>query len=211
MKKKHRLAKPPPWPSGLFWDDGFFLKILHKESFAFLDDRVPLCLELLPDGLDAAGVFRVDLSVALECAPVRGDAFAPLLRQFVRSVGGDPRENAGRNWAGKVRLVFAGERSAKLVVVVSLPLGTFFISASTSSGAGMTNRPSPNFFENLPSPLSPYFGKSLESWSLAFQLILTRLTALTQTACRRPLELQPQVEFTTCPGLVRTLVSPPKQ
>ena len=90
-------------------------------------------------------------------------------------------------------------------MVVSLPLGTFFISASTSSGAGMTNRPSPNFFENLPSPLSPYFGKSLESWSLAFQLMLPRLTAIAQTACRKPPELQSQVENTACPGRGRTL------
>jgi len=75
-------------------------------------------------------------------------------------------------------------------MVVSLPLGTFFISESTSVGAGMTNRPSPNFLENLPSPLSPYLGKSLESLSLAVQLTLTRFIAMTGKAWPKGTEMQ---------------------
>ena len=68
-------------------------------------------------------------------------------------------------------------------MVVSLPLGTFFINASTSIGAGMSKRPSPNFLENLPSPLSPYLGKFLESRSLAVQLTLTFFTGMTAKSC----------------------------
>ena len=66
---------------------------------------------------------------------------------------------------GQVKSVRCFFTSAVLssLMLVSLPLGTFFISESTSSGEGMMNLPSPNFFENLLSPLSPYFGKSLES------------------------------------------------
>ena len=75
----------------------------------------------------------------------------------------------------------------------------------------MTNRPSPNFFENLPSPLSPYFGKSLELWSLAFQLMLTRLTAIAQTACRKPPELQSQVKIPLAPAGVEPYAVRPEQ
>ena len=66
---------------------------------------------------------------------------------------------------GQVKSVLCFSASAvrSLLMVVSLPFGTFFISASTSSGAGITKPPSPNFLENLPSPLSPYFVKSLGS------------------------------------------------
>ena len=75
---------------------------------------------------------------------------------------------------GRAQLVDGGE----------FALGTFLINASTSSGAGMTKRPYPNFLGNLPSPLSPYLGKSLESLSLAIQLTLICLSAMTSKTYR---------------------------
>jgi len=186
-----RAGTPPLSPLGQrqgklleFWDDCFFLEIRHKKSFAFLDDRVALGLELFANGLDAAGILRVDLSVALERAPIRRDVFAALLGHLVGGMGGDPREDAGGDRAGEVGLVFFDNAARSLLMVVSLLLGTFFINASTSSGAGMTNRPCPNFLENLPSPLSSYLGKSLESLSLATQLMLIRLSAMTVKTSR---------------------------
>ena len=74
-----------------------------------------LGLEFFADGLDAAGVLRVDLPVALERAPVRGDAFASLLRQLVCGIRGDPRENTGRDRAGEIGLVLLRERGAEFV------------------------------------------------------------------------------------------------
>ena len=84
----------------------FSLEIRHKKSFAFLDDRVALGLELFADGLDAAGILLVDLSVDLERAPIRRDAFAALLGHLVGGMGGDSREDAGGDRAGEVGLVF---------------------------------------------------------------------------------------------------------
>ena len=77
--------------------------------------RLALGFEFSADGLDAAGVLRNDLPVALERAPVRGDAFATLLRQLDRSIRGDPREDAGRDWAGEIGLVLLRERGAEFV------------------------------------------------------------------------------------------------
>mgnify|MGYP001450769568 CR=1 FL=1 len=76
-----------------------------------------LGFEFSADALDAAGVLRVNLSVVLERAPVRGDAFATLLRQLVRSMCGDPRENAGRDWTGEIGTVLFHKRGAKFVDV----------------------------------------------------------------------------------------------
>jgi len=75
-------------------------------------------------------------------------------------------------------LCFLASAVRSSLMVVSLPLGTFLISASTSSGAGMTNRPSPNFLENLSLLLSKYLGKSLVLLSLAVQLTLVLLAAM---------------------------------
>ena len=71
-------------------------------------------------------------------------------------------------------LCFLANAVRSSLMMVSLPLGTFLISASTSSGARMTNRPS---------PLSPYLDKSLESQSLAVQLTPILFTAMTAKAC----------------------------
>ena len=64
---------------------------------------------------------------------------------------------------GQVKSVFCFFASAvrSSLMEVSLPFGTFFISASTSSGAGITKPPSPSFV------------KSLGSRSLVFQLMLS--------------------------------------
>ena len=81
-------------------------------------------------------------------------------------------------------------------IVVSLPRRTFFIAASTSSGAGMTNVPSPHRFVFVQS-ISATLGKSLLSASFSrqerFFAILQRipidtsdsLTTETQRARRR--------------------------
>ena len=74
-----------------------------------------LGLEFFADAIDAAGVLRNDLPVALERAPVWGDAFATLLRQLDRSIRGDPREDAGRDRAGEIGLVLLRERGAEFV------------------------------------------------------------------------------------------------
>ena len=74
-----------------------------------------LGFEFFADGFDAAGVLRVDLPVALERAPVRGDAFASLLRQLVCGIRGDPRENTGRDRAGEIGLMLLRERGAEFV------------------------------------------------------------------------------------------------
>ena len=79
--------------------------------------RVALGFEFSADTLDAAGVLRVNLSFALERAPVRGNALAILLRQFIRGMRGDPRENAGRDRTGEIGTVLFHKRGAKFVDV----------------------------------------------------------------------------------------------
>ena len=74
-----------------------------------------LGFEFSADGLDATGVLGNDLSVALERAPLRGDVFATLLRQLVRSIRGDPREDVGCDRAGEIGLVLLRERGSEFV------------------------------------------------------------------------------------------------
>jgi hypothetical protein len=58
-------------------------------------------------------------------------------------------------------------------IVVSLPSLTFFIAASTSRGAGITNVPRPHRFDIVAS-ISATFGRSLSSASFSRQLFLAR-------------------------------------
>jgi len=119
--------------------------------------------EFSTDALDAAGVLRVNLSVALERAPVRGMRLRPCCANSSAACAAiHEKMPVVIGQMKSVRCFFASAVLSSFMLV-SLPLGTFFISESTSSGEGMTNLPSPNFLENLLSPLSPYFGKSLES------------------------------------------------
>ena len=74
-----------------------------------------LGFEFSADGLDAAGVLRNDLPVALERAPVRGDAFTTLLRQLACGIRDDPREDAGCDRSGEIGLVLLRERGAEFV------------------------------------------------------------------------------------------------
>src|SRR5215475_10162767 len=63
----------------------------------------------------AARVFRIDLAVPLEGAPVGRDALAALRFVFGGGVRGDAGEDAGRDAAGDGRSVPLGERIADLV------------------------------------------------------------------------------------------------
>ena len=122
-----------------------------------------LGFEFFADGLDATGVLRVDLPVALELAPVGVMRLRPCCANSSAAYAAIHEKIPVVIGQVKSVLCFFASAGRGSLMVVSLPLGTFFISASTSSGAGMTNLPSPNFLGNLLSPLSPYFGKSLES------------------------------------------------
>ena len=67
-----------------------------------------LGLELFADVFNVVGVLGVDLAVVPERPPVRRDAFAALLGQFVCGVRCDPLKDAGGDRAGEVGLVFFG-------------------------------------------------------------------------------------------------------
>jgi len=129
----------------------FFLKTVQEEPFAFLDDGVALGLEFFTDCPAAAGVLRVGLAILLS------------VRQYGVMRLRPCRDYSSAAWAAiheKIPVVIRQTKSVwcildravrSALMVVSLPLGTFFISESTSIGVGITNQPSPNFLENLPS------------------------------------------------------------
>ena len=69
--------------SALFRDDGLFFKFSTRKRLAFWITVWPSASSFPRIPSMPPGYFGLDLSVALELAPVRGDAFASLLRQLV--------------------------------------------------------------------------------------------------------------------------------
>jgi hypothetical protein len=78
---------------------------------------------------------------------------------------------------------FRASASRKASIVVSFPRPIFFIAASTSSGAGMTNVPSPQRFDFVLS-ISATLGKSLLSASFSRQVFRFTLTAITSSTLK---------------------------
>ena len=94
--------------------------------FGLLGHRLALGFEFSADGLDAAGVLRNDLPVALERAPLRGDAFATLLRQLDRAYAAIHEKMPVVIGQVKSVLCFFASAVRSSLMVVSLPFGTFF-------------------------------------------------------------------------------------
>jgi hypothetical protein len=69
---------------------------MNEEVLALLEDGMAFGFQMPTDALDAARVFLVQLATGFEGAPVRSHSFSARRQRFLRRVGDDPSEDAGR-------------------------------------------------------------------------------------------------------------------
>jgi hypothetical protein len=170
--------------------DGFIV-VGDEVSLALLDDTMAFRGEPGAQVLDPARILRVQLAAGLKRAPIGSDARAAALLCLICGVGGNPGEDARRDRQAVVVLCFLASVLRLASIVVSLPRRTFFMSASTSNGAGMTNVPVPPRFDFVAShtrgksllsarflaTISFYKPSLLLNWNLDFRHVLRRVTA----------------------------------
>ena len=95
--------------------DDALLEILHEESFAFGNDPMSFGGEFAFQIGNAPGIFRIHFAAGLQGPPIRIRPLRAFCRRFDRGVRGDPREDAGGDWAGDVRSMPSGEGFADFV------------------------------------------------------------------------------------------------